>query len=548
MRSRPNTMAGRLPQIPSKDPTQFCRLCFSKTGMHWVIRTNGTEVDQPFVNTIGECLGVWLSLSDDFPCAVCRECTTQLDQIRKMREQARKCDVALRQKRREDPGGQVLFYDYPEDRVWMNGTARPECYQDDSDFENEPILPEVMLNETSEEIVQLPKTTRLTQSEKKLALEGYFEMYTAWKESIATTRDDDELTEEAPEAVTEERFGRVVHKKEEAYRVRYREQQPIKTMSSAKPNKSASWCSVCRLELRTVDRYLTHMYEKHLPGGNSCNECNQSFSTPGGLKRHMQRHKNDLLLSCDKCSLQFVNENELRGHRTTDGCRQAADQIYGKCQYCDRTFSRQGRYIFHLKRLHPDKPLPIQAVERRKSTAGRIEFRRKSAPPARSSPVPAIEQPKRSTIPQGFTDWRYRTGVGRTTIEKGRFLVILNRLSEEQIESYRDPMPLKTVAGFHFVCIRCYGEFPDLDHFNDHLDRCRQMNGGDDNWVGPPPMVKCECDVCASIYQQVDCFVEHLQQHERPYEVKPHECPHCMRRNSKSRQRSRALSRCSDKR
>lgn len=40
------------------------------------------------------------------------------------------------------------------------------------DFENEPILPEVMLNETSEELVQLPKTTRLTQSEKKLALEG----------------------------------------------------------------------------------------------------------------------------------------------------------------------------------------------------------------------------------------------------------------------------------------------------------------------------------------------------------------------------------------
>lgn len=30
-----------------------------------------------------------------------------------------------------------------------------------------------MLNETSEELVQLPKTTRLTQSEKKLALEGY---------------------------------------------------------------------------------------------------------------------------------------------------------------------------------------------------------------------------------------------------------------------------------------------------------------------------------------------------------------------------------------
>uniref|UniRef100_A0A8D8B3I0 PR domain zinc finger protein 14 n=1 Tax=Culex pipiens TaxID=7175 RepID=A0A8D8B3I0_CULPI len=537
-------MAGRLPQVPSNDPTLFCRLCFSQTSMHWVIRTNGTEVDQPFVNTIGECLGVWLSLSEDFPCAVCRECTAHLDQIRTLRELARMCDVALKQKRREGPaGGPVLFYDCPEDRVWVN--VKPEFCQDDSDFENEPILPEVMLNETSEELVQLPKTTRLTQSEKKLALEGYFEMYTAWKESIAIVRDDDELTEEAPEAKAEEEFSSGTRKKKEAYRVRYRE-QPSKTNSkSADPNnKSGTFCAVCKLELRSVDRYLTHMYEKHLPGGNTCVECNQTFTTPSGLKQHAQRHKNNLLLSCEKCSLQFVNENELKGHRTTDGCRQAADQIYGKCQYCDRTFSRQGRYIFHLKRLHPDKPLPVQIGGRRKSTAGRIEQRRKSAPPARTSPVQQSPV-QRSKIPQGFTDWRYRTGAGRTTIEKGRFLVILNQLTEEQLQSHQDPMPLKTAAGFHFVCIMCYGEFRELDHFNDHLEQCRRENGtGAD--PGPPPMVKCECDVCAAIYQKVDHFVEHLQQHARPYEVKPHECGQCMRRGSKSRQRARALSRCSE--
>uniref|UniRef100_A0A1Q3EZY1 Uncharacterized protein n=1 Tax=Culex tarsalis TaxID=7177 RepID=A0A1Q3EZY1_CULTA len=526
-------MAGRVPQVPSDDPTRFCRLCFSQTSMHWVIRTNGTEVDQPFVNTIGECLGVWLSLSDDFPCAVCRECTAQLDQIRRMRELARMCDVALKQKRRRDPP--VLFYDYPEGRVWMNGAVKPDFYQDDSDFENEPILPEVMLNETDEELVQLPKTTRLTQSEKKLALEGYFEMYTAWKESIATSRDDDELTEEAPEALAEQQFRRGTKKREEAYRVRYREQQPTKAKIPREPlNNSSTWCTVCRLELRSVDRFLTHMYERHLPGGNTCVECNQSFTTPSGLRQHVQRHKTKLLLSCEKCSLQFVNENELRGHRTTDGCRQTADQIYGKCQYCDRTFSRQGRYIFHLKKLHPDKPLPKQIEGRRKSTAARIES-------ARSSPI-------KDRIPQGFTDWRYRTGAGRTSIEKGRFHVILNRLSDEQIQAYREPTPLKTAAGFHFVCIMCYGEFRDLDAFNDHMAECRHENGGggDDLGVGPPPMVKCECGVCATIYQEVDHFVEHLQQHERPYEMKPHECVQCMRRSSKSRHRSR--SRCGDSR
>lgn len=536
-------MAGRLPQVPSNDPTRFCRLCFSQTSMHWVIRTHGTAIDQPFVSTIGECLGVWLSLTEDFPCAVCRRCTSQLDQIRKMREQARMCDVALKQKRREDPNALVLFYDYPEDRVWMNGTAKPDFYQDDSDFENEPILPEVMLNETSEEVVQLPKTTRLTREEKQLALEGYFEMYSAWKDSVSIVRDDDELTEEAPEALAAEKSAIVqVRKEDESYRVRYREQP------TAKNHKSTTWCSSCRLEFHSVDRYLTHMYEKHQSGGsgNTCDECSQSFTTPGGLKQHMQRHKNNLLLSCEKCSLQFVNESELKGHRTTDGCRQTADQIYGKCEYCDRTFSRQGRYIFHLKRLHPDKPLPKPATAggRRKSTAGRIEARRKS-----TAQIPT-EQSKPGRIPQGFTDWRYRTGAGRTTIEKGRFLIVLNRLTKEQIQSYQDdPAPLKTEAGYHYVCIMCYGEFEDLDYFNEHLDACREENCPP-NGSCPPPMVKCECNVCASIYQQVDQFVDHLQQHERPYEVKPHECAQCLRTmagshdgsSSRARHHSRAMS------
>ncbi|XP_058456078.1 uncharacterized protein LOC131433293 [Malaya genurostris] len=104
-------MSQTLPEVPCNNPTQFCRLCFSRQNIHWVIRTNGTEVDLPFINTIGSCLGVWLKLDEDFPCAVCRKCTTEIERIIEFRENCRLCDEALKQKRQNDPTALVLFYD-----------------------------------------------------------------------------------------------------------------------------------------------------------------------------------------------------------------------------------------------------------------------------------------------------------------------------------------------------------------------------------------------------------------------------------------------------
>lgn len=83
------------------------------------------------MNTIGECLGIWLSLEEDFPYAVCLPCTKRLEGILEFRETSRRCDEALKAKRREDPNAMVLFYDYPEDKVFINGSDKPGFFQDD---------------------------------------------------------------------------------------------------------------------------------------------------------------------------------------------------------------------------------------------------------------------------------------------------------------------------------------------------------------------------------------------------------------------------------
>lgn len=88
-------------------------------------------MDKPFIRTIGECLGIWLTLEEDFPCAVCRACSTLLEQILEFREKCRQCDEALKKKRHEEPLAMVMFYDYPEGRVFLNGSAKPRSVGND---------------------------------------------------------------------------------------------------------------------------------------------------------------------------------------------------------------------------------------------------------------------------------------------------------------------------------------------------------------------------------------------------------------------------------
>lgn len=480
-----------MPEVPGNDPTQFCRLCFSQENIHWVIRTCGTEVDLPFVNTIGECLGIWLSLEEDFPYAVCLLCTKRLEGILEFRETSRRCDEALKAKRREDPNAMVLFYDYPEDKVFINGSDKPGFFQDDPDFDSEVIVPEVIVGDEKEEeeapVEEVVPQIRMSQAEKQLALQNYMKSYLRWSSEIERKKDDDEATVVAPEAQDHDNLPELSVLSEKYVNPDRLTPPPLKKLVPL----SRYSCCFCQQSFRTKNILQGHKTAVHAStrkNDSECLDCGQVFLTVNQMKMHAVRHRRDLLISCKTCGIQFLTDNELKAHLKNNGCRMMA---FGKCKYCDRIFSRRGRYIFHLKKLHPDKPLPTPDESPRN--------RSKSGTPENSPPVE----------------------------KDGRFVVMLDPLPDEILEACRETIREK------LVCTLCYEQFDDLPSYNSHVPECLTHHDDNTGTSPPPPYKLCECEVCTAIFEAIDPFVEHLREHEQPLQIKPHDCVQCSGRKPK---------------
>lgn len=491
-----------LPTVPSNDPTRFCRLCFTLENIHWVIRTSGTAVDQPFINTIGECVGVWLKLNSDFPCAVCRSCTAMLEMIIDFRDACRRCDTALSQKRNEDPTAMVLFYDYPEDRVFASGSQKPDFITDDPDFDQEPMSPEVILSD--DPVVISKKEFRLSTMEKQIALKRYMYSYASWETKIKRAKDDDEMTIDAPEAVEENRsHARVILQEKQAT------QKAMQTYKKRLTGQLQTWCYQCKRELNTVANLKNHVATHHPAIGFSCVECGKKFWTQHQLKCHLRRHRASMMITCRKCGIQFTNDSELAAHYKNN-CRQRKALIC-KCAYCDRTFSQRGRYIFHLKTLHPGKALPS---------------RNKIAPKT------ADGQHLRAHQRQLSLDQRIRTqqGTGTCIERNGHFAVVLKPLSEEYIQDCLDGFIPEVPQVFikendeEILCTACFEQFPYMASFREHLeDDCIGHEAG----LRAEPYILCPCEFCSTILEDVNLFSEHLRQHIQSLDEKPHQCERC---------------------
>ncbi|XP_058456039.1 zinc finger protein 429-like [Malaya genurostris] len=557
-------MSQTLPEVPCNNPTQFCRLCFSRQNIHWVIRTNGTEVDLPFINTIGSCLGVWLKLDEDFPCAVCRKCTTEIERIIEFRENCRLCDEALKQKRQNDPTALVLFYDFPEDRVFMNVLPKPGFDEaDDRTSESELILPEVVLNEDSPK--QEPHVVDGLQNyEKRLALTSYFESYSRWSQRMLEAKDDDERTVVAPESLEQENQDQndsVVNPMSVGWcclcRRNFHTATKLKNHLALKHYQNDGfYCVVCGKKLRTYPQLREHALRHDTKLMISCEKCGKKFPTHQQLKEHALRHEKKLMISCEKCGIQFRRSHELDAHRKMDNCR-VRTPMYCKCRYCDRMFSNKGRYIFHLKALHSDKPLPDLSKQHH-------HVERKLRRPFRNEALdriitdtdgkdPHIEKNGRFVVCLGpilphmrnarFPDRKIENNKNTLsrTVESGRIMVSLDKLSDDDLLKMNQHSPTNSEAQIipeEVICTICFVQFHDLLEFNIHLKQCRATVASS-LASSPKPFELCQCEICIDIVDEHDQFSEHLQHHGCSLDVKLHDCSLCTEWRLSSTQETR---------
>ncbi|XP_001843259.2 zinc finger protein 628 [Culex quinquefasciatus] len=90
-------------QVPSSNPTEYCRLCFSQHSLQNVLEK--FDPSKLLLTQMQNCLGLWLAPEQDFPCAVCRLCASALDTFQAFRERTGECDQVIKQLRKV---GEVL--------------------------------------------------------------------------------------------------------------------------------------------------------------------------------------------------------------------------------------------------------------------------------------------------------------------------------------------------------------------------------------------------------------------------------------------------------
>ncbi|XP_055535489.1 oocyte zinc finger protein XlCOF8.4-like [Wyeomyia smithii] len=471
------------PKIPCNDPTKFCRLCFSQQDMYWVIHTNGTEVDRPFINTINECLGLWLQLDADFPCAVCRQCTIELERITEFREKCHLCHQALKAKRQLDSSTIKL-----KNKNWI---SKPPV---DEDIEEQIIAATCVKAEKQKP--EVPYKCRLTQVEKKMALKSYFDSYKKW---ARLPKDDDEKTISASEA--EEFTDDDVDSAAEE----------LSSNQEFSDPRNPLFCCLCESFLDSSDNLKGHLALHHRNDkGFSCNKCGKHFVAYGLLKQHWLRHETELMIHCAKCGLQFWRQTEVQAHQKSGDCRNKKP-MFCKCEYCDRIFSNRGRYLFHLKALHPNRQVTKSTTERTSMLS-----QDKSAPAVKLvSDTHAIKHERCEVKLQPITKRKKRNR--KKARPQG------SKKRKNKLQSTRVKQTTKTSEPANVVCIACFIQFETIAVFKLHVNRCF----GRDK-THPVPCVICHCTICEPIFHKTEQYTVHVQQHGQPADTKPHDCPVCI--------------------
>ena len=99
---------------------------------------------------------------------------------------------------------------------------------------------------------------------------------------------------------------------------------------------------------------LTHSGEK--PFG--CTQCNNAFTTPGSLKKHVLTHSEEKPFRCEQCSYSCRQPSNLKYHILSH----TGEKPFA-CKYCNKNFS-QLTHVIHHERIHTgEKPFTCKYCE-----------------------------------------------------------------------------------------------------------------------------------------------------------------------------------------
>lgn len=126
--------------------------------------------------------------------------------------------------------------------------------------------------------------------------------------------------------------------------------------------KSTCICDICNKTLGNFSSLRNHMIHLHCLSEKServsCEECGQTFSTPGNLNSHKKIHLKCKAYVCTYCGRGFNQLHNLKEHTN----RHTGDRPY-KCETCGKSFGRKTNLTAHTRVHTGQKPFKCNIEE-----------------------------------------------------------------------------------------------------------------------------------------------------------------------------------------
>lgn len=145
-------------------------------------------------------------------------------------------------------------------------------------------------------------------------------------------------------------------------------QSPLLSHMKTHQDEKAYKCSTCDKEFTHRNTLVRHELVHSGARPYTCSVCGKSFTQTNDLKRHSRIHSGIRPYQCHICGKAFTVEFTLVCHvRTHTGVKPYS------CDYCSKTFTQPGARLKHIRKIHPDKPLPPSAKGRSSRGHGNAE-------------------------------------------------------------------------------------------------------------------------------------------------------------------------------
>ncbi|XP_058812054.1 zinc finger protein 32-like [Topomyia yanbarensis] len=308
-------------ELPYTGTISFCRLCLKTNSIELIVQSP-EEANEPLLNIISECLGIWLTVTEDFPFGVCHDCCMSLEAIRQFRYNCQQCDLYLKSQRSSsDPGpGQAVDLDSSTEQKPIVEDHRYPGLQP-----NVMVLQDVKLEEPSGNV------GGFNGSDVNQVPAQYYE--SPAQESMAAVP-------VAP-SVPLKKFDCPECGKQ-LYSSRMLSQHVVRE------HRLCHSCRSCGMAYNSPDKLEMHVATcTGRPSRFMCNQCpsGKVFSTAISLSVHLY-YAHDSLQSvvyrCESCKKNFKNRTGLKYHyKTGHGCTMV------ECEICRRPFPTEESLYYH---------------------------------------------------------------------------------------------------------------------------------------------------------------------------------------------------------